>query len=72
MHTLACRKYGTNIVGGRDARDAVAMKISRIPVFDTDARGAVEKTGANTHDDLRSGSRSRLTPSKRLWTQASS
>jgi succinyl-CoA synthetase alpha subunit len=45
FHTLACRAYGTKVVGGvtpgRGGSD-----VEGIPVFDT-VRDAVEKTGAN-------------------------
>src|SRR5207244_2566356 len=45
LHALACRAYGTNVVGGvtpgRGGTD-----VEGIPVFDTVA-DAVEKTGAN-------------------------
>jgi succinyl-CoA synthetase alpha subunit len=45
LHTLACRAYGTKVVGGvtpgRGGTD-----VEGIPVFDT-VRDAVEKTGAN-------------------------
>jgi succinyl-CoA synthetase alpha subunit len=46
FHTLQCRDYGTNVVGGvtpgRGGED-----VEGIPVFDT-VREAVEETGANT------------------------
>jgi succinyl-CoA synthetase alpha subunit len=46
FHTLACRDYGTNVVGGvtpgRGGED-----VEGIPVFDT-VKDAVEQTGANT------------------------
>jgi succinyl-CoA synthetase alpha subunit len=45
FHTLACRAYGTKVVGGvTPGRGGTAVE--GIPVFDT-VRDAVEKTGAN-------------------------
>ena len=45
MHTLACREYGTNIVGGVTPGRG-GKKVKGIPVYDT-VSDAVEKTGAN-------------------------
>ncbi len=46
FHTLACRDYGTQVVGGVTPGRG-GSKVSRIPVFDTVSE-AVQKTGANT------------------------
>ncbi|MGE0191646.1 MAG: succinate--CoA ligase subunit alpha [Planctomycetota bacterium] len=46
LHTLACREYGTKIVGGVTPGRG-GTEVSGIPVFDTVA-GAVAKTRANT------------------------
>jgi succinyl-CoA synthetase alpha subunit len=46
FHTLACRDYGTQVVGGVTPGRG-GRRVARIPVFDT-VRDAVEKTGANT------------------------
>jgi succinyl-CoA synthetase alpha subunit len=45
LHTLACRAYGTNVVGGVSPGKG-GTDVEGIPVFDTVAE-AVERTGAN-------------------------
>jgi succinyl-CoA synthetase alpha subunit len=45
FHTLACRAYGTKVVGGVTPGRG-GSEVEGIPVFDT-VRDAVEKTGAN-------------------------
>ena len=40
FHTLQCREYGTNIVGGVTPGRG-GSKVSRIPVFDTVSRYSV-------------------------------
>jgi succinyl-CoA synthetase alpha subunit len=45
MHTLACREYGTNVVGGVTPGRG-GTSVEGIPVFDT-VSDAVAKTGAN-------------------------
>ena len=45
LHTLACRAYGTNVVGGVSPGKG-GTDVEGIPVFDT-VRDAVEETGAN-------------------------
>jgi succinyl-CoA synthetase alpha subunit len=45
MHTLGCRDYGTNIVGGVTPGKG-GTDVEGIPVFDT-VRAAVQATGAN-------------------------
>lgn len=46
FHTLQCREYGTNIVGGVTPGKG-GTDVEGIPVFDS-VRESVEKTGANT------------------------
>jgi succinyl-CoA synthetase alpha subunit len=45
LHTLACRAYGTHVVGGVSPGKG-GTDVEGIPVFDT-VREAVERTGAN-------------------------